>query len=160
VIIDTPFNTGGNYDLPSSGFEQWVRTSKTFVMDYYEALPCATPQGDTVEGALAVLTALPHQDHKNFAIGAIVQVTSAIIWSNTTAIKKAFTNRERCAYTQMNARNNMFLKTCPPLNGPGGPPSPTLASFDGSCVIGGSQQHLPIYRLGQLHLCCTLFAGR
>jgi Asp-tRNA(Asn)/Glu-tRNA(Gln) amidotransferase A subunit family amidase len=59
VIIDTPYDRGGGYDSPASGFEMWVRTSKTFVMDYYEALPCATPQGDTVEGAYATLTALP-----------------------------------------------------------------------------------------------------
>jgi hypothetical protein len=37
---------------------------------------------------------------------------------------------------------NMTL-TCPPLNGPGAPPGPTLAGYDGSCVIGGTQQHLP-----------------
>jgi len=143
VIIDTPATgQGGNYDLPGGGFEQWVRTSKTFVMDYYEALPCATPQGDTVDGAYATLTALPHEDYKSFAIGSIIQDVSAIIFPNTTAIKKAFQNRERCPYTMMNARNNMLL-TCPPLNGPGAPPQPTLAGLDGACVIGGPQQHLP-----------------
>ena len=141
VIIDTPFNTEANYDFPGSGFEQWVRTAKTFVMDYYEALPCAHPQGDTVEGAWAALTALPHQDYKNFAIGAIIQDTSAIILPNTTAIKKAFTNRERCAYTQMNGFNT-WSTTCPPMNGPGSAPFPTKPTFDGACS--GSSMHLPM----------------
>jgi len=142
VIIDTPSNAGANYAQPNSGFEQWVRTAKTFVMDYYEALPCATPQGDTVEGVYATLTALPHQDHKNFAIGAIIQDISSIIFPNTTAIKKAFTNRERCAFTMMESRYNMSL-TCPNFpNGPGSPPTLTLGGYDGSCT-NGTQKHLP-----------------
>jgi len=142
VIIDTPSNAGGNYAQPNGNFEQWVRTAKTFVMDYYEALPCATPQGDTVEGVYATLTALPHQDHKNFAIGAIIQDTSAIIWPNTTAIKKAFTNRERCAFTMMNSRYDMS-KTCPNYpNGPGSPPTLALSGYDGACT-NTTSKHLP-----------------
>lgn len=66
VIIETSSSRGGGYQSPGGSFEQWVRTSKTFVMDYYEALPCAHTQGDTVEGAYATLTALPFEDYKNF----------------------------------------------------------------------------------------------
>jgi hypothetical protein len=72
VIIDTHSSRGGNYDSPGGSFEQWVRTAKTFVMDYYEALPCATQSGDAVEGAYSVFTAKPFEDYKNFAIGALI----------------------------------------------------------------------------------------
>jgi hypothetical protein len=120
VIIDTSSTATGAYDLPGGSFEQWVRTAKTFVMDYYEPLPCATTQGDTVEGAYAILTAKPFEDYKNFAIGALIQDTSAIIFPNDEAIKTAFTNRTRCPYSFYAGYTNMTdPMTCPPLNGPG-----------------------------------------
>jgi len=143
VIIDTPSNRGGSYDFPGYSFEQWVRTAKTFVMDYYEALPCATKSGHTVEGSYATLTALPFQDHKNFAIGSIIQDTSAIIFPNDSAIKAVFKNRTRCPFAFYEGYNNM-RETCPGLNTKGGPPGPSLRSIDGACVPGDSRNHIPL----------------
>lgn len=36
-----------------------------------------------------------------------------------------------------------MTETCPPLNGPGAPPGPTLRGMDGACEPGNSRQHLP-----------------
>lgn len=142
VIIETHSSTGGGYDIPGGSFEQWVRTAKTFVMDYYEALPCAHTQGDTVEGTYTVLTAKPFEDHKNFAIGTLIQDPASMIFPNDTSIKTAFTDRTRCPFAFYEGYNNMSL-TCPPLNSDGAPPGPTLREIDGACVPGDDLQHLP-----------------
>jgi hypothetical protein len=124
-------------------FEQWVRTAKTFVVDYYEPLPCATQQGDTVEGAFTVLTAKPFEDYKSIAIGMLIQNVSQIVYPNDDAIKKAFEGRTRCPFSFYEGYNNM-TETCPPLNTDGAPPSATLLAMDGACVPGDLLQHLPI----------------
>lgn len=142
VIIDSRSNAGGGYDLPGGSFEQWVRTAKTFVMDYYEALPCATQQGDTVEGAYTVLTAKPFEDYKNFAIGALIQDPADIIFPNDDAIKTAFTDRTRCPFSFYEGYNDL-QESCPPLNEDGAPPGPSLGGMDGACVPGNSRQHIP-----------------
>lgn len=111
-------------------------------MDYYEALPCAHTQGDTVEGAYATLTALPFEDYKNFAIGAIIQNTSEIIFPDDDAIKRAFTNRTRCPFSYYLGFTDMQT-SCPPLNEDGGPPSPSLRGIDAACVPGSSLNHIP-----------------
>jgi hypothetical protein len=112
-------------------------------MDYYEPLPCAHTQGATVEGANTVLTAKPFEDNKNFAIGALIQNTSAIIFPNDGAIRKAFAGRTRCPFAFYEGFTNL-TETCPPLNTDGAPPSPALLAMDGACVPGDAQQHLPL----------------
>lgn len=142
VVIDTMSNNGPGYDIPNYSFEQWIRTSKTFVMDYYEALPCATAGGNTIEGSYAILTAKPFEDYKNFAIGSIIQDTSAILFPNEMAIKEEFEGRSRCPFSFYEKYNDM-TSTCPPLNGPGAPPGPSLRNIDGACTPGDSRNHLP-----------------
>ena len=96
------------YGFQGGSFEQWVRTAKTFVMDYYEPLPCATQQGDTVEGAFTVLTAKPFEDYKNFAIGTLIQEASEIIFPDDEAIKTAFEGRTRCPFSFYEGYNDML----------------------------------------------------
>lgn len=112
-------------------------------MDYYEPLPCATSQGDTVEGAFTVLTAKPFEDYKNFAIGSLIQDTSAIIFPHDDAIKTAFEGRTRCPFSFYEGYNDM-LETCPPLNTNGAPPSASLRGIDGACTPGDARNHLPL----------------
>ncbi|KAJ1460882.1 amidase signature domain-containing protein [Pelagophyceae sp. CCMP2097] len=142
VILDAPSSAGGNYDQPSGMFEQWVRTAKTFVMDYYEKLPCATKSGDAVEGAFVTLTAKPFEDYKNFAIGALIQDTSKIIFPDEAAIKRAFEGRSRCPFAFYEGFNNM-TETCPALNSDGAPPSPSLRTIDDACTPGSPVNHIP-----------------
>ena len=51
-----------------SGFEQWVRTAKTFLVDHYQETPCL--REGAKEGAFMTLTALPFKDYLNVAVGA------------------------------------------------------------------------------------------
>ena len=37
-----------------------------------------------------------------------------------------------------------MLETCPPLNGPGAPPGPSLRGIDSACTPGSSRNHLPL----------------
>jgi hypothetical protein len=112
-------------------------------MDYYEPLPCVHTQGATVEGAFTVLTAKPFEDYKNFAIGALIQNTSAIIFPNDDAIKTAFAGRTRCPFAFYEGFTNL-TETCPALNTDGAPPSPELLAMDRACAPGDAQQHLPL----------------
>lgn len=142
VIIDTRSNAGGGYDLPGGSFEQWVRTAKTFVMDYYEALECATTGGNTIEGAFTVLTAKPFEDYKNFVIGSIIQDPADFLYPIDDAIKTTFEGRTRCPFSFYETYNNM-LETCPPLNTDGAPPGPSLRDMDSACDPTSTRWHIP-----------------
>jgi hypothetical protein len=99
-------------------------------MDYYEPLPCVHTQGATVEGAFTVLTAKPFKDYKNFAIGALIQNTSAIIFPNDDAIKTAFAGRTRCPFAFYEGFTNL-TETCPALNTDVLPPAPRCWPWTG-----------------------------
>lgn len=85
-----------------SALEEWLRTAKTFVVDYYQATPCLHPSNATIEGAMMTLTAMPFNDHLNFVVGTAIQeyepVKSRIMYPDEDAIKMAFEGRSRCAY--------------------------------------------------------------
>jgi hypothetical protein len=115
VIIDTNWNVVGGRPL-GGGFEMWVRTAKTFVVDYMEELPCLHSSGGAAEAGLSTLTALPFNDHLNFAIGQIIQDPANLVLPNDEAIKTAFANRERCPFTFYEGLNDP-IDTCPPMNG-------------------------------------------
>ena len=59
--------------MNDENFEQWVRTSKVFVVDHAEANPRLHPSGAAVEATMATLTALPWQEAKSFRVGSIIQ---------------------------------------------------------------------------------------
>jgi hypothetical protein len=141
VMIDTNWNVGGGRPL-GGGFEMWVRTAKTFVVDYMEALPCMHTSGGTVEAGLSTLTALPFNDAYNFAIGQIIQDPANLVFPNDEAIKVAFADRERCPFTFFEGFNNID-ETCPAINTVGAPPYPDAEkdTMSNRCV--GSRQHLP-----------------
>lgn len=142
VIIDTHTSAGGGYPIPGNSFEQWVRTAKTFVIDYMEAMPCLHVSGAAIEGAPTTLTAKPFEDYKNFAIGALIQDPDNLLLPNDDAIKSVFEGRTRCINEFFDGMNDP-LESCPALNTAGGPPSPFANGNDGNCVVGGSRQHLP-----------------
>eukprot|EP00965_Chrysotila_dentata_P223479 6193597-Pleurochrysis_carterae.AAC.1 len=73
VVIHSGSGNVPGYQAVAGNFEQWVRTSKTFVMDYMKEQPCMHTSGGTISGAYATLTALPFRDHINFAIGEVIQ---------------------------------------------------------------------------------------
>lgn len=142
VIIETDsFNAGGKANVGGS-FEQWVRTAKTFVVDYMEQLPCLHESGSTVEAALVTLTALPFQDHKNFAIGDIIQNPDDLLLPDENAIKTYLANRTRCPYDFYDYFNDP-IEACPAMNGPGAPPNPYGYSVSSRCTPGRSVYHLP-----------------
>jgi hypothetical protein len=141
VIIDTTGNEVAGRPL-SGGFEMWVRTAKSFVVDYMEALPCMHSSGGTVEAGLSTLTALPFEDHKNFAIASIIQDPASLVLPNDDAIKVAFADRERCPFTFYEGWNNL-TETCPPVNTDGAPPYPDDNKDTMSNRCSGSRQHLP-----------------
>lgn len=123
VIIDTHTSAGGGYQNPGGSFEQWVRTAKTFVVDYMETLPCLHSSGAATEAAMTMLTAKPFEDYKNFAIGALIQDPASLILPNDEAIKATFADRTRCALEFFEGFSNL-TESCPALNGDGAPPYP------------------------------------
>lgn len=139
VIIDTNWNVAGGRPL-GGGFEMWVRTAKTFVVDYMEALPCLHDTGGAAEAGLSTLTALPFNDHYNFAIGQIIQDPANLVFPNDDAIKVAFADRERCPFTFFEGLNDP-KDACPPMNTAGAAPYPEADTMSNRCV--GSRQHLP-----------------
>ena len=139
VIIDTNWNGVGGRPL-GGGFEMWVRTAKTFVVDYMERLPCLHTSGGAAEAGLSTLTALPFNDAYNFAIGQIIQDPANLVLPDDDAIKVAFADRERCPFTFFEGLNDP-IDTCPALNTPGAAPYPTAENMSNRCF--GSRQHLP-----------------
>jgi hypothetical protein len=159
VIIDTHSSRAGNYDSPGGSFEQWVRTAKTFVMDYYERLPCASQSGDAIEGAYTVLTAKPFEDYKNFAIGTLIQDTDGIIFPVEEAIKNAFEGRTRCPFSFYEQYNNL-AETCPMLSTAGAPPNTQLLGIDAACTEGDPRNHLPAEWANEPYVAPYLLADR
>mmetsp|Transcript_17725 Transcript_17725/g.33618 ORF Transcript_17725/g.33618 Transcript_17725/m.33618 type:complete len:212 (-) Transcript_17725:528-1163(-) len=123
VIIDTHTSVGGGYPNPGGSFEQWVRTAKTFVIDYMEELPCLYESGGAVEAGVTTLTAKPFEDYNNFAIGQLIQDPANLVFPNEEAIKATFEGRTRCA---LEFFDKFTIETCPPLNSEGAAPFPTL----------------------------------
>lgn len=142
MIIDTHTSRAGGYPNPGNSFEQWVRTAKTFVIDYMEEMPCLRVNGGVVEGTVTTLTAKPFEDYKNFAIGALIQDPTTLIRPNDDAIKAAYAGRTRCPYTFFEGFTDP-LTACPPLNGDGGPPYPTKVSISRNCRFDSASRHLP-----------------
>ena len=136
VIIDTHTSAGGGYKNPGGSFEQWVRTAKTFVVDYMEKLPCLHSSGATTEAAMTMLTAKPFEDYKNFAIGTLIQDPASLIFPDDEAIKTVFADRTRCALEFFEGLNDP-LEACPALNTDGAPPYPNRAN-PGTYWTGGS----------------------
>jgi len=131
-----------------SSFEQWVRTAKTFLVDYYQETPCLMPGAK--EGAFMTLTALPFKDYLNFAVGTAIQeyapIKASILYPDEAAIKTAFEGRERCPKS-FYAKMYTDPSACPAPNEPGFPfyglGSTPYASMNRGCTINGSSQHLP-----------------
>jgi hypothetical protein len=142
VIIDTHTSSGGGYADPGGSFEQWVRTAKTFVIDYMEALPCLHESGAAVEAGVTVLTAKPFEDYKNFAIGQIIQDPANLLFPDDDAIKTTFEGRTRCALEFFDKFNDIAT-SCPPLNSDGAPPYPNPGGPDRACDPGNTNEHLP-----------------
>ena len=88
--------------MNDENFEQWVRTSKVFVVDHAEANPRLHPSGAAVEATMATLTALPWQEAKSFRVGSIIQnyekIRKKMLFPPPTAtISAALAGRSRCA---------------------------------------------------------------
>ena len=88
--------------MHDENFEQWVRTSKVFLVDYYESNPALHPgSGASVEATMATLTTLPWQEAKSFRVGSIIQsyppIRERMKFPNFEAIEAALSGRTRCA---------------------------------------------------------------
>jgi len=129
-----------------SGIEEWVRTAKTFVVDYYQNTPCIHKSGKTVEGAFLTLTSLPTQDHLNFVVGTAIQeyskIKEKIMYPDEAGIKEAFVDRTRCP-TQFYA--DLRLDSCPQLDKPGAPlyMSSGQYAMNRGCTKGHAAQYIP-----------------
>jgi len=142
VIIDTHTSSVGEKPNPGGTFEQWVRTAKTFLIDYMEEMPCLHKAGGTVEAGVATLTALPFNDAYNFAIGSIIQDPDNFVFPKDDIIKEALGGRTRCAYAFYDDFNDP-IESCPPINVLGGPPSPFRTTISSRCALTSSSRHLP-----------------
>ena len=129
------------YPVPGGTFEQWVRTAKTFVVDYMENLPCLHSSGAATEATITTLTAKPFEDYKNFAIGALIQDPASLIRPNDDAIKEVFADRTRCALEFFEGFNNL-TESCPALNSDGAPPYPSTSDSDDGCDPTEDNHHM------------------
>jgi len=107
-----------------------------------ERLPCLHPSSATVEAGLVTLTTLPFQDHKNFAIGDIIQDPALLLRPDDDAIKTYLANRTRCPYSFYDDFNDP-IESCPAMNTLGAPPNPYGYSISSRCAPGRSVYHLP-----------------
>lgn len=131
-----------------SALEQWLRTAKTFVVDYYQESPCLHWTNGTIEGAFLTLTTLPTKDYLNLVVGTAIQeyapVKSRVMYPNEDAIKAALADRTRCPFEFMDALG--VKDFCPTPNETGSPMyflSPARYDMIRGCVPGHPAQHIP-----------------
>lgn len=98
--------------------------------------------GAATEAAITTLTAKPFEDHKNFAIGALIQDPSVFVFPNEEVIKSTFEGRTRCALEFFEGFAD-FQEACPAMNSNGAPPYPDASGTDAGCNPDSNNLHMP-----------------